>query len=510
MLVIPIYGAAPSVEVQGEYRYDDIDQSGEKKHFLRDMVLCGLSDESSVSFTHVYIEENDINRYTWNLYSADMVSNTTFIAGHYYARFGRGLLVGRQTYYDEDPFSGWRVLAGDRAFRACRSGNPVLPYYGAVVSYNIIFPDIIIEAAPFYSRRERYVSYNDYEEKEIGCSLQTLLQKTEQTHNAAIINDAGIVLTMQLWRHITFQAYTLYSDITRDNDQLYEWGRQADGDGLLQHYLGIGLYTQYSDDYLRIYLETAIPCTWDPNGGLSYAAGFIFGLEFRMPDFECFFSGKNTADDFYAPHGGYSDLSGLQWRTGFFCDPFRCNSLGFQCSSEKNSRPGRSDDVLKSTMREELSYSLVYAGDNELQLKGIHLERDHGEGIEERYQARIKSSIVCTENLMFVIKGMYQHSRGSSAGYASLSLALSVKKLLKLQPVYTVVITENDERVYYAMLPSFDTISPGIFIDKTSHLAGLKCSIGYKGLRFFAKYWTHVADLLVLSHHYEFFLEYRM
>lgn len=505
-----ICGEPPSVEVQAEYRYDDIDQSGDKKHFLRDMVNCMFSDMSSVSFTHVYIEESDTSRYTWNLYSGDMISHATILAGHYYAHLGRGLLVGRQMYYDEDPFSGWRVFAADRAFRACRSGNPAAPLYGAAVSFKIELSDIIIEAAPFYSRRERYVSDDDYEDKEIASSFQTLLQKTEPGHNPAIINDAGMIVTMQMWKRVTLQAYSLYTDITRENDILYEWGRQADGDGLLKHYLGLGLYAQYSDDYLRIYLESAFPCTWDKNGDTAYSFGCIFGLDFRMQGFECFFSGKHCTDEFYAPQGCYSDLSGLQWRTGLFCDPVKNHTLGFQCSSERNSRPGRGEDLLKSAMREELSYALAYARDNELQLKGIHLEQDYGEGIEERYQTRIKSSIMCTENIMISIKGMYQNYAGSSAGMASLALVFSVKKIFKLQPVYTVVVTEDDERVYYSMLPSFDTVSPGMFVKETSHLAGLKCSISYKGLRFFAKYWAHVADLMVLSHHYEFFLEYRM
>ena len=81
---------------------------------------------------------------------------------------------------------------------------------------------------------------------------------------------------------------------------------------------------------------------------------------------------------------------------------------------------------------------------------------------------------------------------------------------MKLRFIYVFAAIENNESIYYLMLPSPDTVSPGMFINETSHLAGARCSIRYRDLKFYAKYWFHAADLSVLSHHYEFYLEYKL
>ena len=278
----------------------------------------------------------------------------------------------------------------------------------------------------------------------------------------------------------------------------------------MQHYSGSGLYLQYCDDYIRLFVESVFPCYWSSQGSFHYDWGCLYGIELRTTWFDCFFNGKNTSYGFYAPHGIYSTLSGSMWLTGLSVALFRKSSMELRCSSEKNSRPGPADSVPRSLVREEILYEMEYAKHNEIEISGVHVQRDRGGTDEEVYQGRIKSTIILNSISRLILAGKYQNSNSRSAGFASGSFCVSLGNLAKLRFIYVFAAIENNENIYYRMLPSPDTVSPGMFINETSHLAGARCSIRYRDLQFYAKYWFHAADLSVLSHHYEFYLEYKL
>ncbi len=488
--------------IGGEYRYDALEYSGEKKHFVRDMAALDLSGKTSIAFSHLYVQESDLHRWTWNFNSAGLIPGGEIYAGHYYLSFGTGLVMGMNDGRESDPFSLRKIAAGRDFYRPCLTGNPSSAFYGGLAKYSREIAGINISCAPFFSYRERYITY-DYRDKD-PVRYRTLaghLDRKNVRYEPVYLSDAGIFGSAAL-KNFFIQAYFIYSGTQNEDRRPVPIAPSEGPLNEIIRYYALGVFAQYRDDYIRIYAEIDAPFADSTGKTKAGSPAVVAGAKITHRSLDVFFNTTWCGTSYFSLHGSPSIATGTTWQCGFTVRPARGFSAGFSCSSEKENRPGRGERLPRSVRREQVFCGWKRNRKAELSLRGGRVEED-GTGQEKKLQAKIGLKFTVNDVFSFTVSGVYQSRGGEHSGSCPVKLDFSERRIFRASVYYSPYFIDGKNLVYARVLPVRDAVSPGLFIRDDSHIAAVQAGVSYRSLKISARYQVQFVENRVVSHQAE-------
>lgn len=384
-------GSSPDFYIQGEYRNNSIDYSDVEMNFYRERIELYFSKTSSINFTHVYIEEEKENRYTYSLALKDISPRLSLTAGNFYTNFASGLLIGRKRSYNINDFNA-RIFKSDyEAFAPCKNGNPVFAFHGISASINDgeFFKNrsipLKLSLDAFYSFKERFTSGENYESGNIDSTLSSIDYKYQRTSiydEPVNIITHGSMLTAEIQNIIFLKTYYILSNIKTPRDQSITWDsfEYENSSYGISGLFGMGGFARYKDKFLDIIYDfsgtrTTIESIGDNHDNTSkyQKAGNanLFRIKFTPPLVSISITKKRVDSSFYSPYTSCigSDYPEDAWFFNFSIKPYKNMEIGASSSSQREKYPSAREDEPELIEREKVYLSYKYGLLKKLELK---------------------------------------------------------------------------------------------------------------------------------------------
>ncbi len=502
----------PSAGIQAEYRFDALDYSDIRKHFIRDRASVFLARTSTLSFSHIYIQDDDSHRYTWNIRTGDLISHADVILGHYHLCFGTGLLVGYSDRRETDPFVISRISRGGQSYRLCQGGFPEQAFHGGLVLLSGEFNDVNLSLMPFFSLRDRYVSWDEEANRVIEKSFENILNHPEQSYNRlepVAVTDAGACASV-LMGLLCVQTYFVCTELSNETGcALYLRHPHYYTPLTLKEYYGWGVFMQYRDRFTRIFFELDLPFYRNQAGIRTADPGFVAGIDFNYSRAELYFTATWCGPSFFSYHGSPAITPGRSWQTGFTLKPAKGLKTGLKFSSEKRNAAGRTDLMPRSTIREGVFLDYRFTKRVSVYCSGKNLEEESGRGTEQKIQARMSLKMTLSAYVDLAAAGVYQYHDTGDSGSATLKITVKHKKLVRCSLLYAPYFICGKNTIYSRILPVPGAVSPGITVRQDSHIAAYQLRLDIKGFTLTGRHQIHSADFCILSHQAEILAGYQ-
>ena len=347
---------AAVVDVSSEYRRDALDAEEEAKDFFREKFRLYSSKNTYAGFSYSYAPDDKKKSITWNLVADDPAMPVTFIAGHFYAQQGSGLLYGKLRPYNPDPFEVEVQLSQQKGFAPCSSSNPAYALYGAGICMyggGRSDPSFITSAA--VSRCVRYISSDAAYPDSTDDSFTSILARCEKKYPyetpvvCRTILGSCVFLPLPAVR---CELSALCVTLSDEGDGNMNWGRTETGG--VRSYTGTegaSAYLAYNDGALRGFVETAVSRirTAGEGSGEIHARSFQGECEFKSRVAALSIRGKSVASGYGSPY--YSVYGSRTPSDGIFISlklsPSRRFSCGADVSAERKRAGGSSTEGTK-------------------------------------------------------------------------------------------------------------------------------------------------------------------
>ncbi|MFC1670348.1 hypothetical protein ACFL20_08130 [Spirochaetota bacterium] len=503
--------------IQGEYKSDVVDYNDFEKEFYRKKIRYEMSRESSFNFAHIYINNDNENRFTWNLVLLDISARFHVILGNYTVSFGKGLLIGNNYYMSPDYFSSGIILSNSKPFKQYNSGNPVYSFNGIAAYYkNELFGNDL-SVYFYYSRRGRYIDEDTYESSEFSYSLNSInnRDKRDKGHiEPVIIHDYGIMFKMVISENFQFMTYFIDTFVKNMNKSPVVWNydeyRAMDYSqynyGIERNY-GWGIFTEYSDGFMNVFFEYGLVFRdlLINNEKLKtvYDYGMLFGVRLKHPIFSLSIIGKQAGREFYTI---YSSGHNYPERSWIFCTslgPVYKLTLGSAFSFEKKVSPGSTDTYLRVIKREKFFMNFKFTPKTSLNFDIQRYESHEEEDRAEKLQFKILASTVVYKILKSRLSSLLQKDNKSSSYAFGTDLTVSLLSTLDLVFSYSRFIIYNENNIYTIIKPINNSVASGFFVRESTNIVVAKLSFRYAGYFLAIRYEYQFLDKRPMQHQLE-------
>jgi len=303
-------GATPAFTLKSEYRHDALDYGSQSSWFFRQKMLfqhgntmagAGVTRrdtpaEYSITGCAVFSPEQPL----W-----------TVTAGHFYANFGTGLLIGKGNSFNPDPFSSRPVTRGVRVFTPTFSGNPLYAFRGMGVSLRYPAHSEKVSVNTFHSVQERYTTSPMLEDDATTQSHNSLLSRTRpdgKYTQPVTIRTTGASLSLRPGSYLLLQGNYYTSQITHDKNRHMDWQLEENdyGSSAIRLLRGAGYYACYHDGMVTAFIEQC----WSFNRVVEnhrprqqQSSGLVTGTRYRGPVLSMGAVYKKTHPSYMAPLG---------------------------------------------------------------------------------------------------------------------------------------------------------------------------------------------------------------
>ncbi len=238
-----------------EYRQDALDYGMEKQHYIRARASV-LTDTTEVTAALVKTD-NSKTHATWSFICNG--ENAAIAGGHYFLNNAAGLLLGKTTAYNPDPYSINKQ--NDESFVSlCKSGNPQYAMYGMVGSlYDVKNkPASRLDAGVSY--KECYVTADDAKNRIYPYSIHGLLshyEKRGQYSEPVQVVTYFSHATVTPADYLTLQGCYYRTSIYYNNSRLL-FDSNSQSNTAIESFGGYSVYAHYQDKKVKLFLEYAI------------------------------------------------------------------------------------------------------------------------------------------------------------------------------------------------------------------------------------------------------------
>ena len=470
----------PELAATIEYRHDAVDYDAPATDFYRSSLRMNLSGKSSCGITTMYMAQGE-RRCTWNLALLDLAPSAWCIAGHYYAHFGYGLLMGRRMRVSPDEFQMTSELSRGTSFAPCRSGNPLYSFQGIAMGYAFHFRGFSLSVNPFYSMRERYAHCDAEGTLVSDSSLSTLNMRLNRRYPYTlpiIITDAGIMAEMKGGDRVAIQAYWFQTDIKSAGQErvLWDYDRTSYLAGAIRSIYALGLYALYRDEFVSLFAELGLPCREmeqiDGSKRVIRDYGILYGLELRHRYASFLFRGKETGTRFYSQYGRGGNYPEREWYGAVKIIPMEHLILGSAFSFEKGLAPVQ-EDYSPVTMREKVNVKCLFSDRSWISFRLTRISRDREHRGGESLQGKSVLRLQLSDSFRFGGSALAQRrqGRGISASCGA-DLTAALFRRLSVSLYYSWFFISTGDSLYRNSSPWRGSVTSGLSVSESSHLAG--------------------------------------
>ncbi len=483
--------------VQSEYKQDTIDYSSTERYFYREKLGIFFSRESSLNISCIYLQHEDIYKYTWNLVLNDISPSASFLFGNYFVNFGTGLLIGRKRFYEPDIFADRDMKPGN-VFSPCNTGNPVFAFSGAAGVFRLRIKDIDFTFNLFYSIKERFTDEESYESGGIS-SMPALDNKItrEYNHNEPVqIHTKGGMISAAFLKYLYIQTYFLMTDLRSqykdeicwDHDESYDESYSIAGLN------GFGAFAKYKDDFFSFIADYAVTQKEAVHNGdikkKEYGHGTIFGLEFTPPVLSISIIWKRAGASFYSPYSSSvgEDYPESAWFFDTGINIYSNLKLFIGLSSQKRTGPSSADSGLPVTKREKagIFYSNGFIEKLDVIIRRLEKTADDN---TEKLQFKTSSNIYVIKSFSFLLSLIRQRDNCDNISRIySTGCVFSPSRFLKINFHYVNAKISGENIIYTINSPIMGSTTPGFFARENSDIFILKAGLKFRGCFLSSRY----------------------
>jgi hypothetical protein len=284
-----------------EYRQDALDYGVEKEHYIRTCATIA-SDKTEVNAT--VVQSNGKKYATWScMLQGEYVA---IAGGHYFIHNGAGLLLGKASAYNPDPYS-INIQKNDTFISLCKSGNPQYPMYGMVTSLYDVRDVTTLRLDAGVSYKECYVTTEDAQNKIYPYSIHGLLSHFERegiyTEPVQVMT-SFVHATATPFQYVTLQGCYYATQVYYNNAQILF---NADSrENAIQSFGGYSLYAQYQDNVVSVFSEYAVSqvlMTNEDDSKNRYSKAYYCGATIKDKGYTMKSIIQKSDKDFFAPFG---------------------------------------------------------------------------------------------------------------------------------------------------------------------------------------------------------------
>ncbi len=489
----PAFASEMKITAQAEYRRDAIDYESDVREYYREKLIVDFSRASRFSFASVQAENTDGFRFTWNLSLADTSPHFSLMLGNFHAHFGSGLIMGKQSPYNPDVFSRKGAIAEASPFSAAQSGNPRHAFNGIAAGLHYQSDFLSLAAYAFYSATRRYISQESIDEGHAAAGLSTIEGKSARSYpdiEPVEHRTYGGLFTASYERLFSLQAYGLNTSLaSADGERILYSYRHEDGGFGVADYRGGGVHLAYRDENILLFLErdyTAGKFLTPESGARTVTGtGTLAGTRISLPVIRLSVTGRKTDPGFFSP---YSATIGEEFTAkGVYLDlgitPYRNLLLSASSSAERREDPGSRSGDISVLKRQSLSLNYECMRLGEFDLSARFYQRDSGEEVDEKRQARSHARADIARWLSVDLSGMAQESRGRAPSKLA-TLGATVKLFSWFTESISVTRARigEDNPLYARILPMKNSNIPGTFIRKDALIGAWRSSFALNGI----------------------------
>lgn len=515
---IPDSGGIDALHIQSEYRQDSLDYEEKEKSYFREKVSVHFSKASQINTAYVQTKKDNEKQFSWNIILRDISPTTSFIVGHFYTNFASGLLIGKPSQYNPDPFS--RVRSMDKknnktCFKPCNSGNPTPAMQGIGISYFKHFNVLDLSVDGFYSSKKRYIDLDSYQEKSTGSALWTIEShdKSDKTKTEPVeLRTHGCAFSIILLRLIQFQLHYIFTDINSYSGRKIAWGRWSSEPDSRRttELLGTGFSVQYQDDYIHLFFEgdqIHRKILMGMEEERIRGTGIISGIRFKNSPFMFSLTVKNTKKDYHSP---YESTVGERYpERAWFMDteirPVRGLKTGGKVSSERKNSVGIRDKEISNTRRETLflAYSRKYIREIKIQLR--RTEKTASGSYEKKKQYKGISKFLPFSMLQIDFSGTYQTcSNYGASKFLIAGTTIRAGRIFSITGSYGKASIAEKNPLYAVISPIRYSNIPGAFVRENSRIRVVRSTLKYMGFFLSCRYFDQRGDTEPLLRRVEF------
>jgi len=432
-----------------EYRQDALDYGVEKEHYIRTRATIA-TDKTEVNAT--LVQSNDKKYATWScMLQGDYVA---IAGGHYFINNGAGLLLGKASAYNPDPYS-INVPKNDTFISLCKSGNPQYSMYGMVVSLYDVRDLTTIKLDVGVSYKECYISSADAQNKIYPYSIHGLLSHFEReglyTEPVQVMT-SFVHATAKPFQYVTLKGCYYATKVYYNNAQIL---LNADNqENAMRSFGGYSLYTQYQDNVVSVFSEYAVSHVLMRNAGDSekgYSKAYYCGAIIKDKGYTMKSIIQKSDKDFFAPFG--NTFGSNSPRDVYYYSVSIKPLKKFTCSWAYTDQ----NNLLPSTYYTEYPHKRINKiwvayKNKQFSVKSDYRYGQFYKGGKENKASRLQQGFVwgLTKNSSLHVKyGLYQND--TFAWYAASGVGL---KLGNLQNDIGGLYAHTErEKMYVAMLP---------------------------------------------------------
>ncbi len=489
----PAFAADIKVTAQAEYRRDAIDYESEVREYYREKLLVDFSRASRFSFVSVQAENTDGFRFTWNLALSDISPHFSLMLGNFHAHFGSGLIMGKQSPYNPDVFSRKGGIAEASPFSAAQSGNPHYAFHGIAAGLHYQSEILSLAAYAFYSATRRYISQESIDEGHAAAGLSTIEGKSARSYpdiEPVEHRTFGALFTASCARLFSLQAYGLNTCLaSADGERILYSYRHEDGGFGLSDYRGGGFHLAYRDENILLFLErdytASLILTGDSGARTITGTGALAGVRINLPLLRLSATGRETDSGFFSPYsatiGEEFTAKGIYLDLGF--TPYRNLLFSASSSAERREDPGSRSGDISVLKRQALSAKYEFMRLGEFDLAARFYQRDSGDEIDAKRQARSHARVDITRWLSVDISGMAQESSGRPPSkLATLGATAKLFTCFTESIGVTRALIGEENPLYARILPMKSSNIPGTFIRKDAVVTAWRSSFALNGV----------------------------
>jgi len=499
------------LEMQAEYRRDVLDYDDREKNFTREKIRLGFG-ESFADVTHVYVGEDRGHRFTGSLALRGITPYFDCVAGHYYANFGAGLIAGKKTYASPDPFTRGPILTRGAPFTPCTGGNPLYCFQGLAGGFIIPAGPVSLSVRGFFSYRDRFVRNDIYLPDVTGTSFGSIIARREKDYRYSepvVISDYGCVIELCIAERLLLQGYFIHSGISRTTGRSLLWN-YGDRHLLLgeKTFYAYCFFSQYRDDYIRIFLEAGIPSrvmtTVSGKRAVLRDYGLVYGLSFSHGACAISFTGKNCGNDFYTPYGAGGSHAESSWLAGVAVRPLRGLALEGSFYAEKKKSSGSALSYLPFIKRERIRIRYAVPRVAYCSLGATALQEEKKNGRQRALQIRAAAGIYILKSILISASGTAQRAEdGRWSGSLRAGASFCMLRFVSLSFSYSRFFISGGGPLYTPAASGRNSISTGRYVSESSHVADCTLSVRYRGCRLSTRYRCEFTGSRPLKHRVE-------
>lgn len=448
--VLPELPAIAVNTITAEYRQDALDYGADKEHYIRTSATVA-ADATEVNAA--VVRKQDKTYATWSFITFGEYA--AIAGGHYFIHSGTGLLLGKATAYNPDPYS-INVQKNDTFISLCKTGNPQYAMYGAVTSLYNERNVTTVRLNAGISYKECYITADDAHNKIYPYSIQGLLSHFEREGLYAEpvqVITSFIHATAKPSDYVTLQGCYYATQVYYNNARIL-FGENYQRNYAIESFGGYSLYAQYQDSIISLFSEYAVSqvlMKHSDNSKHEYSKAYYCGVTIKDRIYTMRSIIQKSDKDFFAPFG--NTFGGNSPRDVYYYSVSVKPVKGITCMWAYTDQ----NNLIPSTYYTEYPHKRINTIKAVYTNKYVSVKSDYRyaqfyKDGEENKASRFQQGVVwgISKNSSLHAKfGVYQSD--TSAWYAASGLGL---KAGSLQNDIGILYAHTDgEKMYVAMLP---------------------------------------------------------